>query len=141
MGTPLGSSLMYDDLPVETKHTTERERLQGAEDMALVNWARAGEQPAFDELVRRYRNEVYALSYHFVHHRETAWDIAQEAFIKAYRSLNRFRGDAAFKTWLMRITANQCKDYLKKRRIPAAAFDDAIQTEAPSAAPFPRRRP
>jgi len=53
-------------------------------------------------------------------------------FIKAYRSLRWFRGDAGFKTWLMRIAANQCKDHLKKRRLKTASLDERLRTEAPS---------
>src|SRR5688572_27696937 len=63
-------------------------------DAAIVARAQAGEMQAFEELVRQYRNQVYALSFHFVKNREEAWDISQEVFIKAYRSLNQFRGDA-----------------------------------------------
>ncbi|MBI1319817.1 MAG: sigma-70 family RNA polymerase sigma factor [Candidatus Hydrogenedens sp.] len=91
--------------------------LRNRADEALVSQAITGNADAFEELVRRYRNEVYALSYHFVKNREDAWDISQEVFIKAYRSLSSFRGDAGFKTWLMRITANHCKDTFKKRKV------------------------
>ncbi len=104
------------------------------DDGVLVEQARKGDARAFEELVRRYRNEVFGLAYHFLRGREEAWDVSQEVFIKAHRALSRFRGDAAFKTWLLRITANQCKDYLKKRRVNTVAFDDAREAgDAPSA--------
>lgn len=103
-------------------------------DDRLVSLSLSGEFAAFEELVRRYRNEVYALAYHFVRNREEAWDISQEVFIKAHRALGRFRGDASFKTWLMRITANQCKDQLKKRRLDTVPLDDAFPGEAASSA-------
>ena len=107
-------------------------------DAADVEKARTGDIRAFEALVRRYRNDVFALAHHFVRNREEAWDISQEVFIKAHRALRRFRGDASFKTWLMRITANQCKDYLKKRRIQTVAFDDAVQAgQAASAGQAP----
>ncbi len=93
-------------------------------DAELVARARTGDPNAFELLVRRYRNEVFAFSYHFLRNREQAWDVSQEVFIKAHRALTRFRGDASFKTWLMRITANQCKDFLKKRRLQTVSFDD-----------------
>ena len=96
---------------------------------ALVSRAQTGEFRAFEELVRRYRNDVFALAYHFLRNREEAWDTSQEVFIKAHRSLKRFRGDASFKTWLMRITANQCKDYLKKRRLATVSYNDALEAE------------
>lgn len=90
-------------------------------DRALVAHARQGNERAFEELVRRYRNDAYRLAYHFVHDREEAWDVSQEAFIKAYRALWRFRGEAQFKTWLMHIVANQCRDHLRRQRTPVDA--------------------
>jgi len=96
-----------------------------SKDIELVARAKTGNIDAFEMLVKRYRNEVFALSYHFVKNREQAWDMSQEVFIKAHNALARFRGDASFKTWLMRITANQCKDYLKKRRLETVSFDDS----------------
>lgn len=102
-------------------------------DVSLVDRAKSGDASAFEELVRRYRNDVFALSYHYVRNREESWDLSQEVFVKAHRSLARFREEASFKTWLLRITANQCKDYLKKRRLDTVAFNDALQAEnAPS---------
>lgn len=107
----------------ETTHTDT------SGDSALAQRACAGDMEAFESLVRQYRNEVYALCFYFTRRREDAWDLAQEVFIKAWRALRGFRGDASFKTWLMRIAANHCKDYLKKRRLDTASYDDAIQTE------------
>jgi RNA polymerase sigma-70 factor (ECF subfamily) len=106
---------------------------RAAEDAALVTRVAGGDASAFEELVRRYRNDVFALAYRFVRSREEAWDISQEVFIKAHRGLRKFRGDASFKTWLMRITANQCKDFLKKRRLDTLPFNDALENrDAPS---------
>ncbi len=98
-----------------------------ATDAALVAQAQGGDMHAFEELVRRYRNQVFAVAYRFVRGREDAWDVSQEVFVKAYRSLKTFRGEASFKTWVLRITANQCKDHLKKRRLATVAFDDALE--------------
>ena len=107
----------------------------------LVAGARTGDSRAFEELVRLYRNEVFALSYHFVRNREEAWDLSQDVFVKVYRGLKHFRGESSFKTWLMRITANQAKDFLKKRRVDAVSFDEAIETkDAPSQGLNPRRQ-
>lgn len=112
-----------------------------AEDAALVACARAGDRYAFEELVRRYRNDVFALSCHFVKNREEAWDISQDVFVKAYKSLRDFRGEASFKTWLLRITANRCKDFFKKRKLETVPFDDAIGgSDPPSAMPNPGRQ-
>ncbi|MFA7691259.1 MAG: sigma-70 family RNA polymerase sigma factor [Candidatus Hydrogenedentales bacterium] len=95
------------------------------EDNELVAQARKGDMKAFEALVRKYRNDVYALCYYFTRNREDAWDLSQEVFIKAHRGLSKFRGDAAFKTWLLRIAANQSKDHLKKRRIQTTPYEDS----------------
>ncbi len=115
MSVPLQVFMRYDDAAVveEFSQTPVRSR----PDEQLVAQAQSGDVDAFEELVRRYRNDVYALSYHFLRNREEAWDLSQEVFIKAYRSIGGFRGESGFKTWLMRITSNQCKDHLKKRRV------------------------
>ena len=112
MGMPLAIRLGYHTGIVNdtlADHATAR----ADEDAALVARARAGEYEAFETLVRKYRNDVYALSYHYVRNREEAWDLSQEVFVKVHRSLQRFRGDSSFKTWLLRITSNQCKDFFK----------------------------
>lgn len=99
-----------------------------AADAALLDRARTGDTGAFEELVRRYRNDVFALSYHFLRNREEAWDTSQEVFIKAYHSLRNFRGDSSFKTWLLRITANHCKDHFKKRKLDTVPLDERLDT-------------
>ena len=122
MSIPLESEVLYDTAPVEgdQKYSTMRDEADGI----LVSLAQKGDHAAFEELVRRYRNDVFALSYHYLHDREEAWDISQEVFIKAHRGLGRFRGEASIKTWLLRITANRCKDYFKKRRLRTVALED-----------------
>ncbi len=122
-----------------TEHVTEDRMPSGAAaDAALVDRARAGDTGAFEELVRRYRNDVFALSYHFLRNREEAWDASQEVFIKAYHSLGKFRGDASFKTWLLRITANHCKDHFKKRKLDTVSLDERLDADAPGLPANPR---
>ncbi len=116
----------------------DRRSIAADGDAALAARARTGDMEAFEVLVKQYRNDVFALSYHFVRNREEAWDLSQEVFVKAHRGLGRFRGDASFKTWLLRITANQCKDFLKKRRLDTVAFDDTRAVDAPSSMRDPR---
>lgn len=113
--------------------------LRQEEDATLVAWARKGDADAFAELVRRYRNDVFGLAMHYVGQREDAWDIAQEVFVKAHRSLGRFRGDASFKTWVLRITSNQCKDFFKKRRLPTVSMDAAVRESAASSLAGPEQ--
>ncbi|MBI5090866.1 MAG: sigma-70 family RNA polymerase sigma factor [Candidatus Hydrogenedentes bacterium] len=118
----------------------EAERLPppGTADALLVERAQSGDLTAFEELVRRYRNDVFSLSYHYVRSREEAWDISQEVFFKAYRALGQFRGDSGFKTWLLRITANHCKDQFKKRRLDTIRFDETLhEDDMPAASSGP----
>lgn len=76
------------------------------EEDPLVIAARDGDHGAFGELVRRHQNEVYTLALRLTADRELAADVAQEAFVRAWRALGKFRGDARFSTWLHRITVN-----------------------------------
>ena len=103
--------------------------LREAEDATLVTHAKSGDYGAFEELVKRYRNDVFGLAYHYVREREEAWDISQEVFIKAHRAIGKFRGDASFKTWILRITANRCKDFFKKRKLKTVSMDEPNQFE------------
>lgn len=81
----------------------------------LVTRARGGERDAFDELVRRTHADTYTLAFRLTGNEEDAHDVVQEAYLRAYRGLKRFRGDAQFSTWMYRITAN-CANTLTSRR-------------------------
>ena len=96
-------------------------------DIDLVRRCQAGDTHAFDTLVTKYRGRVYAMAYHLVQNETEAWDLAQEAFIKAWKALPGFKGDAAFYTWLFRITHNVAYDWLRKKKIRAEGneFDDS----------------
>ena len=109
-----------------------------ADEMALVKAAKAGDDRAFSQLVERYQRRVYALAYGIVRQREDAWDVAQDAFVKAYRNLSRFQGNSAFYTWLYRIAYNVSMDALRARsRRSAVDLEDnqaaeiAASEEAP----------
>ncbi|MFP6617004.1 MAG: sigma-70 family RNA polymerase sigma factor [Candidatus Hydrogenedentota bacterium] len=119
----LDISIAMNDFMAEAQDECAPVVLPDCDDSALVNLARSGDYPAFEELVKRYRNDVFGLAYHYVRHREDAWDISQEVFIKAHRAISSFRGDASIKTWLLRITANRCKDFFKKRRLKTVSLD------------------
>ena len=82
---------------------------------ALVTAARDGDRAAFDELVRATYAEAYTLAYRLTGNEEDARDVVQDAYLRAYKGLKRFRGDAAFPTWLYRITANCASTHLAKR--------------------------
>jgi len=102
-------------------------------DQALVEQVQRGDKQAFDVLVLKYQNKIIQLVNRYVHDSDEARDVAQEAFIKAYRAIGRFRGDSAFYTWLYRIAINTAKNYLvaSGRRPPRSDIDaqDAEQYE------------
>ena len=85
-------------------------------DLALVSRTKAGDTEAFSALVRRHERVVYNLSYRFMRDTAMAEDMAQEAFVKAYRLLNGFRGDCSFSTWLYRVTCSVCLTELNRRK-------------------------
>jgi RNA polymerase sigma-70 factor (ECF subfamily) len=81
----------------------------------LLEACRRGEPGAFEEVVERTNRQVYTLAYRLVGDRHEAEDVAQEAYLRAYRSLRGFRGDARFETWLYRIVANAAMSQLRRR--------------------------
>lgn len=93
---------------------------QSAIDEQLVKRVQAGDNRAFDLLVKKYQHKIVGLIGRYVYDHHEALDVAQEAFIKAYRALPKFRGDSAFYTWLYRIAINTAKNHLvaKGRRPP-----------------------
>ena len=133
MGISLDAAFLYDITSVKNdgQNSGARNGLRTREmsDAGLVSRARTGDLSAFEELVRRCRNDVFRLCYHFTRNREEAWDLSQEAFVKSYSGLGRFRGEANFKTWVLRIAANQCKDFLKKRRLPTVGLNGAVRSD------------
>jgi RNA polymerase sigma-70 factor (ECF subfamily) len=90
--------------------------LASLDDRALVRRAKSGDLAAYDELVHRYQERVYATLYHMTANHEDANDLVQEAFIKAYHSLRSFKGDSTFFTWLYRIAVNRTINFLKQRK-------------------------
>ena len=87
-----------------------------ASDKKLVERVQKGDKGAFDLLVLKYQHKIVNLVMRYVRDPELALDIAQEAFIKAYRALPRFRGDSAFYTWMYRIAVNTAKNHLAAQR-------------------------
>ena len=96
-------------------------------DQQLVARVQKGDKRAFDLLVLKYQYKVQAIVGRFVRDRDEVADVTQEAFIKAYRALARFRGDSQFYTWLYRIAVNTAKNYLvsRSRRPPSSDVDVA----------------
>ncbi len=95
-------------------------------DKQLIERSKSGDYIAFEELVHRYENKVYTVAYRFMGNHADACDLAQEAFIKVYQALPRFRGDSSFMTWIYHITANVCRDELRRRqRKQTISLDEA----------------
>ena len=99
-------------------------------DQLLVERVQKGDKQAFDLLINKYQHRIISLVGRYVSDQADAMDIAQEAFIKAYRAIDRFRGDSAFYTWLYRIAINTAKNWLVARKRRPPAFDiDATDAE------------
>lgn len=98
-------------------------------DADLVRAAQSGDTAAFDQLVGRYRSRIFGMIYNMVHNEQDAWDLAQDSFVKAWKSIARFRGQSSFYTWIYRIVMNVTIDSLRKKQVKGggAEFDDAIQ--------------
>ncbi len=91
-----------------------------AEEAGIVRRAQKGDLAAYDELVRRYQERIYATIYHMTSNHEDANDLAQESFIKGFQALKSFKGGSSFYTWLYRIAVNKTINFLKQRKNRAA---------------------
>jgi RNA polymerase sigma-70 factor (ECF subfamily) len=121
--------------------TESPDLVAGPDDLELVARCQAGDTSAFNELVTRYRNRAYAMIYNMVRNEQDAWDLAQDGFVKAWKSIGKFRGQSSFYTWLYRILMNVTIDSLRRKQIEGGTeFDDEIglQNIAPGAATAPR---
>ncbi|MEI2722554.1 MAG: sigma-70 family RNA polymerase sigma factor [Verrucomicrobiota bacterium] len=87
-----------------------------ADDVALVGAARKGDMGAFEELVARHRDKIYARAYSMMRNEEEAIDLSQEAWVKGWQRLVQFQGDSSFTTWMTRITINLCLDQLRRKK-------------------------
>jgi RNA polymerase sigma-70 factor (ECF subfamily) len=99
-------------------HTTDEE---------LVARAMGGDLDSFNQLVLRWERPIYALAYRVIGREEDARDVAQETFLRAFRALSGFKGQAKFSSWLYRITLNLCRDWIRReRRTPIALAPEGI---------------
>jgi len=86
------------------------------DDGALVGLAQQGDMAAFEELVNRHRDKIYARAFSMMRNEDEAIDLSQEAWVKAWQRLEQFQGEASFVTWMTRIVINLCLDQLRKRK-------------------------
>jgi RNA polymerase sigma-70 factor, ECF subfamily len=104
-------------------------RSRGEEDRELVRQAQNGNEPAFEELVRRHQQRVLALVGGILRRREDTEDVAQQVFLKVFVSLRRFDQRSAFSTWLYKITVNECWDYLRKKKVRPLLYESDLSEE------------
>ena len=98
----------------------------------LIGAAKAGDRRAFDELVRRTFVDTFTLARRLTGNEEDARDVTQDSYLRAWRGIGKFRGDAAFSTWMYRITANAAATHVRKRRRQQAEpYDDELEPADP----------
>ncbi len=114
-----------DEAPVSPPETPPP-----VEELELVKRARKGDLAAYDDLVRRYQERIYATIYHMTSNHEDANDLAQEAFIKAFQALRSFKGGSSFYTWVYRIAVNKTINFLKQRKNKAQMSLDDLDFNA-----------
>jgi len=96
-------------------------------DEELVARSRGGDLDSFNQLVLRWERPIYALAYRVIGREEDARDVAQETFLRAFRALSGFKGQAKFSSWLYRITLNLCRDWIRReRRTPIAQVPEGV---------------
>jgi RNA polymerase sigma-70 factor (ECF subfamily) len=99
-------------------------------DEELVDRSKTGDTESFNQLVRRWERPIFALAYRTLGREEDARDVTQETFLRAFRALPGFKGDAKFSSWLYRIALNLCRDLMRKdRRTPVVAVPEGVDVE------------
>ena len=99
-------------------------------DKEIIHRVLNGEQQLYAELVNRYQNFVFTVALRYTQQREDAEEVAQDIFVKAYRSLKDFRGDSKFSTWLYTIVTSSCITYLRKKKLETSSLDNERVFEA-----------
>jgi RNA polymerase sigma-70 factor (ECF subfamily) len=101
-----------------------------ADDQALVRAAQRGDMAAFEELVARHRDKIYARAYSMMRNEEEAIDLSQEAWVKGWQRLRQFQGESSFGTWMTRIVINLCLDQLRKQKRQRTESIEAMDEES-----------
>ncbi|MCQ2419009.1 MAG: sigma-70 family RNA polymerase sigma factor [Clostridia bacterium] len=114
------------------------------EEAKLIALAQKGDETAFEQLVLLYQKRVYNLALRMVQNPDDAFDLSQEAFLKAWKNLPNLKADAAFSTWLFRMTSNECIDFLRRSKRQKTVSltvesddDEEVQLDMPDTAPGP----
>lgn len=108
----------------------EQRKLESrAEDARTIKAALAGDDKAYKQLMSKYHDAIHGFVYRMIHDREQVEDLTQEAFIKAFGSLDSFNDEYAFSTWLYKIATNNCIDYIRKRKLQTFSIDKPIESK------------
>jgi RNA polymerase sigma-70 factor (ECF subfamily) len=134
-------TLAFSLVPLMRKAEPDEAKCYGAQalatdDLTLVQRVKTGDQRAYKLLVERYQRKVYAVALGMLKDKEEARDVAQEAFVKVYRYLEHFKGDASFYTWLYRITVNICIDAMRRKGSKGdehLEFDESVKMDTAEA--------
>lgn len=130
LAAPIGLAAAHDAARVSA---ASRE-----DDREAILASQRGDREAFDRLVERHQREIYRLCYRYVNNHEDASDLAQDAFVKAYRAIGRFRGDSAFSTWLYRIAVNVSLNRVGAKRLPTEPIGERQHVDRVSESPAER---
>jgi len=131
----LSSRIALHPVAVEARSCGAGLPMTTADDDALVRQCLAGDTSAFDVLVERHRRQVYQVCYRFVNNHEDASDLAQDAFLRAYRALHTFKGNSAFSTWLYRVAINVCLNRVSAKQAPTEPLDQREHQDVRGALP------
>jgi RNA polymerase sigma-70 factor, ECF subfamily len=101
-----------------------------ADDRALVRAAQQGDMEAFEELIARHRDKIYARAYSMLRNEDEATDLSQEAWVKGWQRLRQFQGESSFATWITRIVINLCLDQLRKQKRQRAESIEEMDEES-----------
>ena len=115
--------------PVKSGKSRAALAVEAADDRELVRRAQREDKEAFEELIRRHQQRVFAVAGGILKRREDVEDIAQQVFVKAYFSLKRFDQRAALSTWLYKITVNECWDMLRKKKVRPLVYEADLSEE------------
>ena len=107
----------------------QRKLASRREDSRLIKAALKGDQNSYRGLMKKYHDQVYNLLYRMVHDKDEVEDLTQEAFIKAFNSLQHFNEEFAFSTWLYKIATNNCIDYIRKRKLATFSIDKPLESK------------
>jgi len=126
---PLEPSPKRSPKAADPGSTRAAAQAKGAYDRELVRRAQGNDKEAYEELIKRHQQRVFAVAAGILRRHEDIEDIVQQVFIKAYFSLKRFDGRAAFSTWLYRITLNECWDLLRKKKVRPLLYESDLSEE------------